>query len=279
MYQANTNTPTNLIYVNSRLLPQKNLYKLANPMMCDAGKQFLVSLTEFAFTHTIPNVKDAVITFDRATVRIPDGHYNAVNFRDKLNFLLYGTGITCVFDFRNLKYSFVSTTPLSIVACTCGRIIGLGTDDRNEFVLPQTSTIPLHTVHMPNQVNFIASSMINLFVGDFNIQSYNTAGVNTRVLARIPVLVPYGGSSVHRPMEVTKLLLQRKLLNQLSIRITDEYGNDVPIHYNMQLTVQQVVPQPEQEADINSIPWFYKTVLKLPYGDDTFTDESELATN
>jgi hypothetical protein len=47
----------------------------------------------------------------------------------------------------------------------------------------------------------------------------------------------------------------------------------------MQLTVQQVVPQPEQEADINSIPWFYKTVLKLPYGDDTFTDESELATN
>jgi hypothetical protein len=131
---------------------------------------------------------------------------------------------------------------------------------------------------MPNQVNFIASSMINLFLGDLNIQSFNTFGFNSRAFARIPVTVPYGVSTVYRPIESVKFILERKLLNDFNIRFTDEHGVELNLTYHMQLSVQQVRPLEDDVADISTIPWFYRTVLQVPYGDDVF-EESELATN
>ena len=161
-YILNTKSQSQTLFLSTSkcLSREPYVWGFNTPIRCPGGLKMVISLQEFTIANVFFNVSDfnnqiSILTSTNTTYTIPPGRYSAISFKDKINELLIGTYITCIYNMQLFKYSFVNTIYFEIVnteafPTTCSELIGTNKDKGNQYEYPIVSTTPSFTISMPS---------------------------------------------------------------------------------------------------------------------------------
>lgn len=279
MYSINSNDHPTTFFLNSRFAltrtPVFN-FPMSSTIQIDPNKFFLVTLSEFICTNTIPVIRshNNALSFTRAgtsfTVYVTSQNYNIQTLVSQINTKLTGKAIQCVFDQVSLKLSFHSNQTFSIVntannPTTIGDVIGVDVNDLNEQIFPIVPNVPpIFTIKMSRIVNLVSCQYLNIRINDFQIQSFASNGRNTMVFARVPLTSNFGSQCVYRPIEPLRYPITRKVVNALFIQVTTDSGEAVPADFDfaMEVTFQPINGFVETPDDTGTHAWFYRSIMQ-----------------
>jgi hypothetical protein len=254
-------------------------YNLATAINCPTGVRLLLSVYTASLPNVINNITeynnrlylnlmDGLTTLSQHTLTLPVGIYSAFSFRDYFNAWaalepLLTPIITCIYDERTFRFSFVSTGDFKIGASTtCSHLIGVGKNDDNTYALPVLASTPFYTILMPSTVNFNPSPFIFLKMSNIPLSNINSRGVINDTLIRIPVNCNYGEMIYYRPIELNRFLIQVNDINNVELRLEDLNNNPLAIPSGVELQVAMkidyIYPAEMRGVDIGTISHYFK---------------------
>jgi hypothetical protein len=211
---------------------------------------------------------DGATTLSHHLIYFPVGIYSAFTFRDYFNAWvaaepLVTPTITCVYDEKTFRFSFVSTGDFKIGnQTTCSHLIGVGKYDDNTYELPVLAGSPIYTITMPSTVNFNPSPYIFLKIANIPLSNINSRGVINDTLIRIPVNCNYGEMIQYRPVELNRFLIQITDINTVEIRLEDINNNPLAIPSGVELQVvmkfDYIYPPELRAVDAGTIAHYFK---------------------
>lgn len=282
-YQLDTSIQSSTIYLDSlncvKRFPYYE-YNLATAVTCPTGVRMLLSVIGVSLPNVINNVTEYNNIFSLQTnhsptltdftIIIPVGIYSAWSFRDYLNsqFTLRSIPVTCIYSNNSFKYTFVSSYDFNIknttnYPTTCGHLIGVGKNDDNDYVYPLLAGPPYFSVEMPSTVNFSPTPYVFLKMANITLSNINSNGSINDSLLRFPVNCQYGEMIQYRPTELNRFLIQTPIINQIRIYLQDIDNTPLAIPTGIELQVilkvDYIYPPAQQDYDVGTIPYFYKT--------------------
>lgn len=285
-YVLDTNIQTNTIYLDSTNCVSRNpyfKYDLATGITCPTACRMLLSVQSISLPNVINTITEKnnqlsirIMTSGGVSVLIytltfPIGISSAWAVRDYINSQTVGpyNAVQCIYDEKSFRFKFVSTFNFEIVSTenrptTCGALIGLGKDDSNNFIFPETATAPFYTLIMPSTVNFIATPYVFLKINNFTLTNINSFGIISNSLVRFPVNCEYGQIIQYRPTEVNRFLINRNDITSIEMYLEDIYNNKLSIPNGVELQVilkfEYVYPASEKMPyDAGTIQHYFKT--------------------
>ena len=296
-YTLDSQIPSQTFFLNSEYAVTRNPFVFNFPaqVRCPNNLRMLLSLQEVTLPNTFYNVTDAnnqlsfqILTSSGSSVLIytltfPPGLYSAICFRDYINSQTTApeNAITCVYDEKQFKFSFVSIYRFQIIntvnrPTTCGGLIGVNKLSNNVYDFPVVyNLVPAFTVFMPSSVNFAGSPYLYVKMENLPLSNFNSFGQINDALARIPVNTPYGYKIFYRPNEVNKFLIGKQTFSNFTIRIEDIYNNILMTEgseFQMILKIDYIYPLEEKVHQLEGTLAYDFSRLKLP-GEDEADDE------
>jgi len=281
-YRLDTGIQSSTLYLDSTNCIGRNpyfKYALASPINSPTGVRVLLSVFAASLPNVINNVtssnnKLAIKLMDGATelsfhlLTFPVGIYSAFTFRDQFNALATADltlipTVTCVYDEKIFRFSFVSTGDFHIAgSTTCSHLIGVGKYDDNDYLFPVVASTPIYTMTMPSTVNFNPSPYIFLKIANIPLSNINSRGVINDTLIRIPVNCNYGEMIQYRPAELNRFLIQITDINTVEIRLEDINNNPLAIPSGVELQVvmkiDYIYPPELRDVDAGTISHYFK---------------------
>lgn len=281
-YRLDTQLQSSTLYLDSTNCVSRSpyfKYELATAISCPTGARMLLSVIGASIPNVINNVTEynnklsiqyntgvSVIIF---TVTIPVGIYSAWSFASYLNadFVANGHDITCIYDHSKFKYTFISTHLFNIVnflpeATTCGHLIGVGKNDKNQYIFPLVAGNPLYSLVMPSTVNFSPSPFVFLKLNNISLSNINSSGNINNALLRFPVNCEYGQMIQYRPTELNRFLLQTNTINTFELKLEDVYNYPLAIPSGVELQVilkiEYIFPLEQLNYEKGTISHYFK---------------------
>ena len=281
-YILNTKFQSQTIFLNSAGAMSRDpfTFNFANSISCPTNMRMLISVEEFIIPNCFYNITDENNTLvfsiisGSVSVSILPNLYNANSFTAALNVELIPHNITAVYNLKTYKISFVSTTPISLLSCTCPNIIGVSKNNNNEYIFPVLSSLPSYTISLLSCVDFSGSSHIFLKCGDLMFQNINSKGEINSTLCRIPVNAPYGFKIFYRPNEPIKFMTSRANINTLTFNLVDVNNKIINIggsEFQILMKIDYIYTPTEQGDILEGTLLHY--ITSLP--DEEEPDENE----
>ena len=282
-YQLNTEIQSSTVYLDSTNCVSRSpyfQYNLATAINCPTACRLLMSVIGVSLPNVINNVTPhnnklsiqyntgtSIIIF---TVTIPVGIYSAWTFASYLNadFVANGHDITCIYDHSKFKYTFISTHFFDILnvdpqfPTTCGHLIGVGKNIKNQFIFPLNAGNPLYTLVMPSTINFSPSPFVFLKLNNIALSNINSSGNINNALLRFPVNCEYGQMIQYRPTELNRFLLQTNTINTFELKLEDVYNYPLEIPSGVELQVilkiEYIFPLEQLNYEKGTISHYFK---------------------
>lgn len=282
MYKLNTPFPSYNIFLNSKDCDVKkdNRYKfnMNTKISTPLNTQFLLSVEDVI----IPNVYDNILTYnnkisflygtEKFTHTIPTGRYSVYQFRDNMNsfFSAINKDITCTFDKKTFKLSFVSQTEINIInessyPTTIGDIIGA-------YDFPIVWGPPIYTITL-NVVNFSGTKYIFINAENLTINNLNSLGNIDNTLCRIPVNCNFGETINYQPSNPTRYLINKRTFDSFIISLEDDHNFPLLIKQDFQIQLRIDVIYPEELKDIEEGTILHK--LKMINAKEEVKDDED----
>lgn len=292
-YTLDSQIPSQTFFLNSENAVTRNPFVFNFPaqVRCPNNLRMVLSLQEVTLPYAFNNVTDAnnqlsfqILTSGGISVLIytltfPPGIYSAISFRDYINSQTTApeNAITCVYDEKQFKFSFVSIYRFQIIntvnrPTTCGGLIGVNKLSNNAYDFPVVyNLVPAFTVFMPSSVNFAGTPYVYVKMENLPLSNFNSFGQINDALARIPVNTPYGYKIFYRPNEVNKFLIGKQIFSNFTIRIEDIYNNMLLMNGNefqMILKIDYIYPLEEKVHQLTGTLSYDFSRLRLPDEDE-----------
>jgi len=166
---------------------------------------------------------------------VPTGIYSMNSCKNEFNEFAnnnIGAGLfICKVDMTNFKFSFASTVPCSIIntvayPTTIGRQLGVTYSDENQEVFPINSVgAPAETIFMPRSFDWSGGQYVFLKMAAITLNNINSLGDINDTLIRVPINCNIGYVVNYRPTDVIRFIIQRQEINNIAIRLEDQYNN------------------------------------------------------
>ena len=283
-YKLDTQIQTATVYLDSNnCISREPFYKyqLATPIKCPTACRLLISVIGVSLPNVIMNVTEHnnTISFQTLTaggspvfsyrITFPVGIYSAWSFRDYINNRTTPFDkVKCVYDEKQFKFSFVSTSRFEIMneflyPTTCGALIGAAKNINNEFIYPiQYTDQPAFTVYMPSTVNFIPTPYVFVKINSLSLSNINSRGDINDTLLRFPVNCEYGQMIQYRPTETNRYLVNKNNINEFNLRLEDIHNNPLAIPPGVELQVilkiEFIFPPEQLSYEVGTISHFFK---------------------
>ena len=284
MYKLDSQIQSATVYLDSTSCVSRSpffKYNLATPLKCPVACRMLISVIGVSLPNVIMNVSDynKKISFQILTaggsvassysITFPVGIYSAWSFRDHINTRTAPFDLVkCVYDEKQFKFSFVSTSRFQICnvplyQTTCGGLIGAEKDESNEYIYPIVYTDqPAFTVYMQSTVNFIPTPYVFLKVNSLSLSNINSKGNINDTLLRFPVNCEFGQMIQYRPTELNRFLINRTDINSFEFRLEDIYNNSLAIpggaELQVILKVEFIFPPEQLSYEVGTISHYFK---------------------
>ena len=228
---------------------------LDEPLVCPSNERMLISLHSASVPYSFYNLRTNVNTTigykfsgNYSYFDIPSGNYTSTTLisvlEGSISSILEGGDCKIIFDRTTMKFNFTLTSAnddglfkFDFSQTPTPANIELG------FNLEETTAILFSGGLKSNNVVDVNGSIHGLFIRT-NLSSGGcfdsfTKGFNT-ILGRIPITTNFGSVLFFEPMNsVHKILIDRREINTLTIRLTDEKNRIVDLNgLNFSIAIQ-----------------------------------------
>lgn len=233
-YILDSKLQTKTIFLSTIKALSRNpfLFQFNNLIRVPSNMQMVLSVEDFVIPNSFFNINtfNNNIIFQRSSyppiqVDITPGLYNINQFVTEVNLLLISDGIIAVYNAQIFKLTFVAVFAFSLISSTLPQMIGVGKDDKNNYIYPIEAGNPAYTITMPGTIDFSGTPYIFLKTNDLVTSNLNSFGIVNNTIARIPINAPPGFKIFYRPTDSVKYILSNSTINSLTFYLEDYQNN------------------------------------------------------